>query len=115
MCNETLCNHCIKADVTCPDCLDRMKPDPRRQLSEDHAEAMYRVLALPKNAAKGHWQDEDIYGLLAHLRQEYEEFRTAIWGFLYHGRDVQRVIDEGADVSNIVAMISDNLKRRAES
>ena len=80
----------------------------RLKLAIDHMHNMHRVLEHPKNAAKGHWRGESIDSLLDHLDREVDEFKAAIWG-LQHGEPRQRVIDEGADVSNIVAMIVDNI------
>lgn len=83
----------------------------RKRLLEDHAVAMYGTLRLPKNASKGHWRDTTVMDLLKHLEEEHSEFIAALWGYLHHGEPLENVISEGADISNITAMIVDNCTR----
>jgi len=85
--------------------------DPRRELAYNHAAAMFRVLNLPKNREKGdNWQQLDVYDLLADLRSEINEFWGAVCAHVHSGRPIEYVVNEGADISNVVAMIVDNLK-----
>lgn len=86
--------------------------DDRMQLVINHAGAMYRTLNLPKNAAKGGWQDMTPYDLVAKLQEEVGELIGAAWGWQLHGRPVERVESEAADVSNVAAMIVDVCRRR---
>jgi hypothetical protein len=99
-------------EIDCPDCLKNFAdntPGPREKLVAEHAKAMLNTLKLPKNVEKGHWSTESLEGLLRHLDEEVEEFKAAIWGNTSFGKPHSRVVSEGADISNVVAMITDNL------
>ena len=101
--------HTSEKDITCPECLIKMRCD-RNKLVADHAKAMLDTLNLPKNADKGHWGDITLQKLLRHLDEEVEEFKAAVWGNTSFKKPHSRVVSEGADVSNVIAMITDNLR-----
>jgi hypothetical protein len=78
---------------------------------------MWRVLSLPKNRAKGSWQDIPPYTLLCLLEKEVAELKAALWQHDRVGgqRISRQVASEAADVSAFAAMIADNCRagRRA--
>ena len=118
MCNQknSECGQCN--DLTVANCYGAPVDHnllARQALVKSHAAAMHQVLHDPKNVAKGDWSHEDVHDLLYHLRLEIEEFKSAVCGFLHHGTPIERVRSEGADISAVVAMITDNLARRIPS
>lgn len=105
--NDSECTN--QKDVNCPECRNAIA---RAELVEAHAKAMLNTLRLPKNACKGHWADKGIHDMLQHLESEHSEFVAAVWGYLHHGDPIENVINEGSDLSNVAAMITDNLIRK---
>jgi hypothetical protein len=83
----------------------------RRMLVHEHANDMRIGLFHPKNRSKGGWDHLSARELLDLMDREVEEFKAAIWAY-ERGGAVSRVSEEGADISNFVAMITWNLRRR---
>lgn len=64
-----------------------------------------RKLALPKNLAKTHWLDKDLWGLFYDLREESVE----LLGAITEG-NLGAIEDECADVSNFAMMLADKAR-----
>jgi len=120
------CGHLTKEDtcstndghVTCIICKNNIEAQKRPVISErhrlvqDHAQAMIDTLTMEKNASKGdNWQDIPLAELWDLFEQEIEELRGALWGYMCHGKPIERVVSEGSDCSNFIAMIVDNCKK----
>ncbi len=85
----------------------------RGRLVREHAADMARVLNLPKNAQKGSWEGMEVHELLDLARVEFDEFVAAIWKLESGKGSVEHVAAEGCDVSNFLAMITDNYRRKS--
>ena len=84
----------------------------RRTLALEHVNDIRKGLFHPKNVSKGGWSDVSVSDLLRLMEDEVEEFKAAIWQHIHGGGSVDRVAAEGADISNFVAMITYNLRRK---
>ena len=83
------------------------KEDQVVKLANDHVQSMLRTLLLPKNLSKVSWNETPLEELLSHLANEIHEFYEALLNFLMMTGTADRVKDEAADVSNLLAMIVD--------
>lgn len=87
------------------------KMDARQQLAMDHMTAMYATLMLPKNAAKGGWDDLHPEVLFKMIEIELNELKGALWGFMDYDKPLNRVVSEAADLSNYAAMLVDKCRQ----
>ena len=79
-----------------------------------HAYAMWCVLSLPKNRAKGSWKNippRELYDL---AEREMEEVKAVLWAYCtarYGDQTCKHIRLETADVSAFMAMLADNCRK----
>lgn len=73
---------------------------------------MLLKLVSPRNLEKRHWSEDDNLDLLERVREELEEVQAAYDNLLAHysARGADEVIDECADVANMIMMVADNIR-----
>lgn len=75
---------------------------------------MLEKLVRPKNLQKRHWSEDDNLDLLERVREELEEVQAAYKNLEAHFSSLgsEEVIDECADVANMIMMVADNIRSR---